>query len=180
MHDALLEDLLDHRLNPCYDKIPGSPSYVLIDDNAVEIKAPVRVFVPMTEVTDDVEERTLLLIKMAAENGSIGIEWDGSFLSIHNHFDTVHLPFDVVVKNPETKIDLPPDIKYIKHRDVTADRFYCLTRSDLLGRLPRCPGTIAHGLKSPDKLGFLIFNPKGILTVFFEPQAKAVDIQAQA
>jgi len=155
----------------CYDKDPGVPVYVINKDGAtLEVNTPHRVFVPMNDQDPDAEdERIFTLVKTAAEHGSVGIEWDGSFHSIRSHFESHDLPLDVVVKNPETKLDVPANVKTLEHPTVSPDRFYSLTRAELLGRLVR-----QESLR-----GYLVFNPKGVLTVFLEDTKPSVKIVNQ-
>lgn len=166
MQDVLFEECLTQELTyetgePCYDKTPGVSSYVFDEDRVVEVKTPHRVVVPMAEAKD-IEQKMLTLIKDVASRQD-PVEWDGSFECIQSHFAKGDLPLDVVLKNPETDLDVPTGVKTVDHPGVEPDRFFCLTRSDLLGRLPKVSGTVE---RSPDKVGFLIFSPHGVLTVF--------------
>lgn len=177
MQDVLLEDVipLEAGPSPCYDKDPGVPSYVIGNDDAVlRIDTPHRVFVPMHETTDDVK-KTLALVKAVAQSNE-SLEYEDSFLPIRSYFDRLDLPLGVVIKNPEARVDVPSNVEVVDHEDVEDDRFYCLTRAELLGRRPRVPGMIISGVQCPDRLGFLIFNPKGILTVMLDPSPRVVKI----
>jgi hypothetical protein len=175
MQDVLFEDRMCMGVMPMYDKAVGISAYVVDEGNVVEETAPHRVLVPLREFTGDIDKTTLALVKRAAEpNGSI--EYSGSFLPIRSYFALLDLPLGIVVKNPASKIDVPSNVKIAEHEDVEVDRFYCLTRAELLGVRPRVPGMIASGVQCPDRLGFLIFNPKGILTVMLERPPRVVRI----
>ena len=183
VRDVLLEDILTYdRMGPCYDKMPEEPAYVLGDDGTsiLVTSRPARAHVPMIEGLD-ADASTLALVKIAGEQGSTGIEWDGGFTPVQSYFNDQRLPFDVILKHPDSPHLVPPQgIKTIEAVGVEADRFYCLTTSEHLGRRPTRPGLLAHGVRCPDTVGLLIFNPKGILTVFLEQGQRRFTMAAQA
>ena len=183
IRDLLLQDdvTLD-RMNPCYDRAPDETAFVIgvEGDSILAVTKSLRVFVPMVEGLD-ADTVTLALVKVAAEQGSTGIEWSGSFQPVQKHFNDQRLPFHVVLRHPESPhLVPPPGVQTLESADVDKDRFYCLTTPELLGRRPTRPGVAAHGVACLDEVGFLIFNPKGILTVFFEVGQRRFAIPAQA
>jgi hypothetical protein len=184
VRDVLLEDIvpLDRGMNPCYDKYPDEPAYVVSEDGTsiLLVSRPARVFVPMVEGLE-ADATTLTLVKTAAQEGSTGIEWNGGFNPVQEHFNEQSLPFDVVLKHPDSPQLVPPQgVRTIEATGVETDRFYCLTTSEHLGRRPTRPGKIVCDIQCPDTVGLLIFNPKGILTVFLETEARHVNIAAQS
>lgn len=183
LRDLLLEDIVTlDRSVPCYDKVPEEPAFVVGEDGTsiLLVSLPHRVFVPMVEGLD-ADATTLALLKVAAEQGSVGIEWSGSFLPVQEHFNHQALPFHVVLKHPDSpQLVPPPGVATLENPGVESDRFYCLTASEHLGRRPTRPGVFAHGVQCPDTVGLLIFNPKGILTVFLEQGQRKFTIPPQA
>jgi hypothetical protein len=182
IRDLLLEDIVDSdRMNPCYDKVPEKPAFLVNEDGTsiLLVSRPARVFVPLIDGLD-ADATTLALVKVAAEQGSTGIEWSGSFQSAQEHFNQQQLPFDVVLKHPDSPHLVPPQgVRTIEATGMEADRFYCLTTSEKFGRRPTRPGMFAHGIRCPDAVGLLIFNPKGVLTVFLEAGQKRFAIPSQ-
>jgi hypothetical protein len=183
IRDLLLQDIVTFdRMNPCYDKDPDESAFVVSEDgdSILLVSRPARVFVPLVEGLD-ADVVTLALVKVAAEQGSTGIEWNGGFTPVQEHFNHQGLPFDVVLKHPDSPQFVPPQgVRTIEAVGVEPDRFYCLTTSEQLGRRPTRPGMFAHGITCPDAVGLLIFNPKGVLTVFLEQGQRKFAIPAQA
>lgn len=181
--DLLLQDLVTlDRMNPCYDKMPGDPAFVVGEDGTsiLLVTSPPRVFVPMIEGLD-ADAATLALLKAAAEQGSVGIEWEGSFGPIQEHFNHTGLPLDVVLKHPDGPPLVPPQgVRTIEAVGVEPDRFYCLTTSEQFGRRPVRNGLTINGVRCPDSAGLLIFNAKGVLTVFLEPGQRKFAIPSQS
>lgn len=182
IRDLLLEDILSGDAAPLYDKGPGEPAFVVNEDGTsiLLVTGPPRVYVPVVQGLD-ADATTLALIKVAAEQGSTGIEWSGTFLPVQGHFNDRGLPFDVILRHPDSPKLVPPQgVRTIESSGVDPDQFYCLTASELLGRRPVKPGVFAHGVHCPDGVGLLIFNPKGILTVFLEAGQRKFAIPPQA
>lgn len=183
LRDLLLEDIVGpDRMNPCYNKEPEAPAYVVNEEGScvLLVSRPALVFVPMVEGLD-ADSTTLALVKVAAEQGSTGIEWDGTFQPVQRHFNEQRVPFHVVLRHPDSPQLVPtPGVATLESTGVEPDRFYCLTTPENLGRRPTRPGLALHGVKCPDTVGLLIFNPKGILTVFLEQGQRKYSIRPQA
>jgi hypothetical protein len=200
MHEILLEDSIEEGDLPCYDKDPEVSAYVIdgpcfevpfrntnapppSETTVIEIKRHHRVHVPLASVQDlkeDLETLVFMLVREVAELGN-HIHYDGSFSNLRSYFESVKLPLRWVIKSPSTKIDIPSDVEAIDYDAVAADRFYCLTSGELLGRIPvycrgsevGVSGTDEHGLIIDPifekRRGYFIFAPQGILTVLVEP-----------
>lgn len=184
MQDVLLEERLSLGMLPCYDKDPSVPSYVIDGNNCVSydqfpsytvdgekvltIPGYHRVHVPMSE-PQDIERKVLALVKAAAEHGSVGVESTGSPPRVLGCYA-------VVIKPPGLVLDVDNTVEVIEHPGVGDDRFYCLVEPQYLGRRPVRHDTLGN----VSEMGFLIYNPDGIRTVFLETRQKAVEIHAQA
>lgn len=184
MQDVLFEDRLAPHDLPCYDKDPSVPSYVIASgapspydqfpsyvvdgERVLTIPGNHRVHVPICEPTD-IERKILALIKVAAEHGSIGTESTGSPPVVAGHFE-------VVIKPPGLELDVRAGVKVIEHPSVSPDRFYCVPEVVYVGRMPWRPDALGNIAE----IGFLIFNPEGIRTVFLETSPRQVEIRAQA
>lgn len=195
MQEVFLTEQLGYAA-PIYDKDPG-PAYVIDgpqfacpgresspkEEGVVEVTVPHRVHVPMAlvvELKKSIEDLVFDLVRHVAELGN-WVEYEDNFTNIRAYFDSVDLPLYAVVKHPSLGLEVPAGVLIIDHAAMLRERAYCLTAPELLGRLPvrhknsevGFDGNDEHGLIrnaiSLEQRGFLIFNPKGLLTVFVDP-----------
>lgn len=155
MNEIILEDRLSGVDLACYDKYADTPSYIINGDSldVQVVETALRVHVPMTSAGDP-DALVFLLIQTLAKKGE-RIGYDKSFASVHGYFHFLDLPFATIIKNPTTRISIPSNVAIVDYPAVPIDRFYCSTSPALLGRLPT-----RH-----DERGYLVFNPRGVLTV---------------
>jgi hypothetical protein len=125
------------------------------------------------ELKNSPDELVFKLVRHIAELGT-SVECEDKFDTIRAYFTSNKLPLSTVIKHPSLALDVPPTVKVIEHDGMLEGRFYCLTSPELLGRIPvRRSGTVIGDVENTpvviEQRGFLIFNPKGILTAFVEP-----------
>jgi hypothetical protein len=173
IQEVLLTDDLRAEGVPVYDKDPGR-AYVIdgacftepfrkeearpVGEHVVESTLPHRVHVPMAPITElqkSPDDLVFDLVRRVAELGN-WVDYEGNFDNIRAYFTSVDFPWSTVVMHPTLGIQVPHDVKVIDHASMSPDRFYCLTVPEHLGRIPT----------QHEQKGFLIFNPRGVLTAF--------------